>query len=148
MRESHRSEILGDTETGSGSLLVCESVEVTGAGAGVGWRRLGVSSIAGAGQAGRPAGHHCVGTVGQSLQPWLLGSLLRSNSRLTSPLLQSGLLVPLLVEVPAHSAVRERDKQENPVLIQTLRPCYYYLNRMLVFSVTMTWSAGISLTGM
>ena len=84
------------------SLLISKSVEVTvGAGAGVGWRRLGMSSIAGAGQAGRPAGHHCVGTVGQSLQPWLLGSLLRSNSRLTSPLLQSGLLVPLLVEVPA-----------------------------------------------
>ena len=90
------------------SLLISKSVEVTvGAGARVGWRRMGWGAIAGAGQTGGAAGGHCrfavggVGGVGQSLQSRLLGGLLRPSCGLASSLLDSGLLVPLLVQIPA-----------------------------------------------
>ena len=94
--------------------MVCKSVEVTvGAGARVGRRRVGrgtgarARAGAGAGQPGGPAGGHCgaavggVGGVGQSLQSRLLGGLLRPSCGLASSLLDSGLLVPLLVQIPA-----------------------------------------------
>ena len=122
------------------SLLVCKSVEVTvGAGAGVGRRRVGRGAGAGAGQTRGPTGRHCrpgvggVGGVGQSLQSRLLGGLLRPGSRLASSLLHPGLLVPLLVKIPAgkirsHIRLFEWTKCELPD----------YLNKMLVFSVTIT----------
>ena len=90
------------------SLLIGKSVEVTvGAGAGVGWRRVGWGTIAGAGQTRGATGRHCragvggVGGVGESLQSRLLGGLLRSSSGLASSLLDPSFLVPLLVQIPA-----------------------------------------------
>ena len=72
-------------------------------------------TIAGAREAGGPASGHSVGGVGKGLQPRLLSSLFRSHPRVSSPLLQSGLLVPLLVQVPVHTRV-SKAKQENPVI--------------------------------
>ena len=107
---------------GGESLLVGESVVlVLVAGAGVGGRRAGPGGRAvrereaGGAAAARPGGRAGVGGVRQSLQSRLLG-VLGTSAGLARPLLHRGLLVPLLVQIPA-TETRLDPKSTSPSVI-------------------------------